>query len=482
MPDDESARQYVTSRINRAEQQVHSILNSSSQAGPRERFVFDKVIDMMDQYLQGRSDERLLILPGLRGTGKTTILAQAYQWLRSQGIDEERILHIEADEAWVRHGCSILDIVDAYEGRIGLDITFIPRNEPRFLLIDEAQKDPRWDLILKIIYDRTKSIFTIATGSSALLLAEGAEVVRRAWNMRVGPLALSEHIWLKKGINVDKATRDEAFNALFRSQDAKSAWARLMAIKTLEGELTRGIAPFEVEDYLVRGSIPRALGMARTDDVMRFLLDMEGRIVDNDLTSILAMDMQTKVKAYRLIHIMALNDRSSMDGLARDLEMSKATLIPMLAALERSGLLLRIRPYGSEATRNRKTSKYCFMASSMRAAHLWDVGRPMDDPRVLGPLLEDALASGLHMRGWTGPRMQIDFDHHDGGADFLVGNGIDPPIAVEVGYGKKEDDQVRGSAERVKVRYGITISDKQLSLSEDGAVIRVPIGMALMML
>lgn len=482
MPDKESARQYVAARISRAEQQASSALVLSSQIIPRERPAFEKVADMMDQYLQRKSDERLLVLPGLRGTGKTTMLAQAYHWLRSKGVGEERILYIEADEAWVRHECGILEILDAYERRIGMDLTLIPRERPCFLLIDEAQTDPRWDMALKIIYDRAKSIFTIATGSSALLLVEGAEVARRAWNIRVGPLTLSEYVWLKKGLRTSKTTRDQVFNVLFRSSDVKTAWAGLRDLNGLEGELTKYLNPFEVDEFLVRGAIPRALVVEQLDDVMRLQLEMEGRIVNVDLTSILNIDPQTKVKAHRLIHALALHDRSSMDGLARDLDMSKATLIPMLAALERSGLLLRIRPFGSEATRNRKTSKYCFMAPSMRAAHLWDVGRPLDDHRVLGPLLEDAIVSGLHMRGWMGPRLQIDYDHHEGGADLLVGNGFDPPVAVEIGYGKKNDDQVKRSAARFKVRYGITISDRSLSISEDGSTIRVPIGIALMVL
>ena len=39
-------------------------------------------------------------------------------------------------------------------------------NEPIFLLIDEAQYDKDWSLTGKIIFDDTKNIFIIFTGSS----------------------------------------------------------------------------------------------------------------------------------------------------------------------------------------------------------------------------------------------------------------------------------------------------------------------------
>lgn len=444
--------------------------------------MFTEITSRIDDYLHLQTDERLFILPGLRGTGKTTLLAQTYSWLRSHGVDSARILYFEADEAWLRHGSRILDLVDAYERHLRSDILMIPRETPCFLLIDEVQSDPRWDLTLKILYDRTKSLFVLATGSSALMLHEGAEVSRRSHDVRIGPLTFSEYLWLKRGLEVSRDLKDEAFRALFMSPDAKTAWGRLNELRHVGYLNALGTLPHELEEYLIVGALPRALALKRNDDIMRMSLEMERRIIERDLAGIVPMDEATKSKVYRLIHTLALSDRSSLESLSRDLELSKPTLIAVVAALERAGLLLRVRPFGSQATRNRKTSKYAFMAPSMRAAHFWDAARPLDDHRVLGPLLEDAVASGLHMRGWTGPRVQVDYDYHDGGADLLVGNGFDPPIAIGVGYGSKDEMQIKNTAERHKIRYGITISERQLSLSEDGNVIRLPKDMALMLL
>jgi predicted AAA+ superfamily ATPase len=212
------------------------------------------------------------------------------------------------------------------------------------------------------------------------------------------------------------------------------------------------------------------------------MLEMERRVVERDLAAIIPMDGSTKVKVMRLMHVLALNDRTSIESLSRDLDIAKPTLIAVLAALERAGLLLRVRPFGSQATRNRKTSRYLFMASSLRAAHFDEAGRPLDDHRALGPLLEDAFAAGVQMQEWRGPRLQVEYDHHQGGADFIVGNGFDPPVAVEIGYGKKDDEQVIRTSERVDIRYGITISNKGISLSDDGKIIRIPRETALLLL
>ena len=41
---------------------------------------FDKVKLMIDSFLDGESEERFFVLPGIRGVGKTTILYQCYEY------------------------------------------------------------------------------------------------------------------------------------------------------------------------------------------------------------------------------------------------------------------------------------------------------------------------------------------------------------------------------------------------------------------
>ena len=80
-----------------------------------------------------------LILPRLRGVGKTTLLLQCYEYL----FKEKNV--------------SIADIL------------YISCDAPIFLLIDEIHYDKNWTLHAKILYDKSPFIFMIFTGSSLLL-------------------------------------------------------------------------------------------------------------------------------------------------------------------------------------------------------------------------------------------------------------------------------------------------------------------------
>ena len=75
-----------------------------------------------------------------------------------------------------------------------------------FLLIDESQYDKNWALSGKLIYDKTKNIFMIFTGSSALNLEYDADSARRLIKENITPLNYNQHLKLKYNYNYVCAT------------------------------------------------------------------------------------------------------------------------------------------------------------------------------------------------------------------------------------------------------------------------------------
>jgi predicted AAA+ superfamily ATPase len=266
MPEDATLQEYVNAKLVKGGPQARSLLSLSSQASPHERAVFNELAVRFEDYLGKKTDERLFLLPGLRGAGKTTLLAQMYSWLAAHGVESRRILYFNADEAWLLHGFSILNIIDAYERHLRTDLVGISRDSPCFLLIDEVQSDPKWDITLKVIFDQSRSLVVLATGFSAILLQGSAEVARRSHDIRIGPLTLAEYLWLKRGAGISQEIRDRACKALFWSPDAATAMARLEELR-IRSLSTNGPYPHELEEYLVTGSLPRALALSRVDDV-----------------------------------------------------------------------------------------------------------------------------------------------------------------------------------------------------------------------
>ena len=76
-------------------------------------------------------------------------------------------------------------------------------DEKLFLLIDESHFDKDWSLSGKIITDKSKNIFAIFTGSSAINLEYNAEAARRMIRYPITPLNYSQHLKLKYNYHTD---------------------------------------------------------------------------------------------------------------------------------------------------------------------------------------------------------------------------------------------------------------------------------------
>ena len=73
-----------------------SLNNELSNMGVKfnHRDDFDEIKLLMDEFIDGNNVNRYIVLPGLRGVGKTTILFQAYDYLLNQkNINPEQILY-----------------------------------------------------------------------------------------------------------------------------------------------------------------------------------------------------------------------------------------------------------------------------------------------------------------------------------------------------------------------------------------------------
>ncbi|AEC52027.1 hypothetical protein PNA2_1111 [Pyrococcus sp. NA2] len=124
----------------------------------RGRFILDELIRRVDNYLEGGKSGTIL-LPGLRGTGKTTLLGQLYLYILSKTSD---VIYLPVDELSLL-GFNLYEAIERY--------TKLFKPERPVILLDEVHYDEKWDLTLKVLHDRMEFL-TIATGSSAIKLRE----------------------------------------------------------------------------------------------------------------------------------------------------------------------------------------------------------------------------------------------------------------------------------------------------------------------
>ena len=76
---------------------------------------FYEIKSFIDDFLEGYTNNRYIVLPGLRGVGKTTILYQLYDYLLKQkNINQNQILYLSCEALNDRFKFKILDVIECF--------------------------------------------------------------------------------------------------------------------------------------------------------------------------------------------------------------------------------------------------------------------------------------------------------------------------------------------------------------------------------
>ena len=170
--------EYVQTQIAQSSNRLSGYTKDPKGLELYKRSVYLVLEKYVKDFLKGTiTDPRILIMPGLRGTGKTTLLAQLFLNQLTSGVEK---IYISADEVVKRFDIGLWELLEHYEKIIGFRLEEL--KQPLILFFDEIHYDRKWASFLKSIYDRTKKVMVICTGSAALLLREqmNADIARRA--------------------------------------------------------------------------------------------------------------------------------------------------------------------------------------------------------------------------------------------------------------------------------------------------------------
>ena len=138
--------QYIKNQLVRADDRLRPYVRTGTWNYPR-RNAFFKIEKYLKDFLRGNHESRWVIIPGLRGVGKTTVVAQIFFWLQQQsGIKKNHVLYISVDDI-VTAGFSLKHVLDAYESVLGQNFESV--KDVVVLLIDEVQQDTQWAAVLK---------------------------------------------------------------------------------------------------------------------------------------------------------------------------------------------------------------------------------------------------------------------------------------------------------------------------------------------
>lgn len=470
---------HVQHQIAQAGSRLAGYANDQNDKPYPKRNVFIRIEKYVKNFLSGRGEQRWVIIPGLRGVGKTTILAQIYLEFSKNPPEGVQILYVSLDEVKNVLNASLLDVIEAYEQILG--VSFEKQDKPILLLVDEAQYDPKWASILKSLYDRSKKVCIICSGSSAVSLQTNPDVIRRAIFEKLYPMSFTEFQMIKNTIFSPAGLKQKMKEALYLGENAEHAYEGLKTLETIVLSYWSKIDRMDVQKYLTIGTLPFAIRYPNAAQVYEAILLLLDKIIAQDIEELGKFDSETLGSIKRLLYILADVDVISIHKLTELLPPTRITLSNVFDVLEKAELLIKIDPYGSNTSQARKPSKYLFMTPAIRLSLLNITGQEGTFLTRQGKLLEDIAA--LHFyREFVMPGIgNISYDSSLESADFILQIANKKQLAVEIGMGDKELRQVISSMKKIKCDYGIIFSSGPLTLIKEENIVKVPLDYFLLM-
>lgn len=440
---------------------------------------FYNIAKYVDNYLDNNDINRFLVLPGLRDVGKTTLLFQVYEYLQKEkGISPHNILYFSCDRLKKLGEVDIFDVVKEYiETYHSSIIETLPHKV--FILIDEAQNDKEWSMNGKLLFDSSKNIFMIFTGSSALKLSYNIDAARRLLNFPIYPLTYSEHLKLKYG-SFENDVSNSIKNLIFEGQTHD--------IKELERKVLNIYSNLQIYDmseweyYLQFGGYPSSF-YQNNDDITKKIVNMVEKVVTTDMTNIHDINNNTQYKTFQILNYFAFQNPGVVSkGSLSNLFNTKIGLVTkILDILEKTQLIFHVEAFTSSVKRTTKPHEYFFATPSLKHNLALDLGSAVleDKKAYLGKLLENYVASSfINLDNKITGSYKIYYDdsnkNSEKNVDFIVQRGMEKPVPIEVSCGKKDKSQIKRAISKYNSSHGIVISNNFRNAVKEDNVIYIP--------
>ncbi len=331
---------------------------------PYKRTVFTTLV----KYLETR---HIIAIVGLRRVGKTTLMKQLIEHTQMT-IQPENIFFFTFEEQWGK--TEILEDILYYFLETKATTT------RKLILLDEIQKVPGWEEILKRFYDRYPDIKFIVSGSASLRISQSIEsLAGRIFDVYVTPLSFFEFIELNN-VRLQTAAKTEIYetcstlyqNNLFQKE-------KLIAL---------------FNEYLFKGGFPEIATETSEEVIHKYITNsVIERIILKDLPEEYAIK---NIAGLRGILEYAAKETSKLfiyDTLASTLGLNKETVSNYIEYLKRAFLLHVFYNYTSGAEKQLRTSKKLHFVLPSVALSMESYDRNiLHHPEIMGKYIESLLA------------------------------------------------------------------------------------------
>lgn len=463
-------RSYVERQLALSEDKLENWIDQDGKKKPK-RSIFKPVANEINNFLNHKHQKNVILIPGLRGIGKTTLLFQLYDEIQGE-FTEERLLYLTCDDL-DNFELDLIEALNAYEKFfLQKNLEAFGNDEKVLIFLDEAHYQESWAKKVKSYSDRSKNLLFIVTGSSALSLEISSDLARRKKEFDMFPLNFPEYLRIinsagdKETISPPDNTVDRIKQAVFGNVEQKKIKEELEAtIPLLRSGYLSKITPWEpkLEKFLVQGGFPFCVDRSKRE-IHEDILEICGKIGEEDLPLVSPVGKRGKVAKSGLntLQLIADNPAFSLRRIAESIgNISRESISNLLRGYNKAGLVQILRPYGSAKEMTRKTNEYYFASPTLQAALWYRVGSLTEDEKHIGKLWETFTANSIvKMKRDSQLVRDVFYDYRDGGADFIVQLRNEDLVALEVGWGKKSVRQVLNTLERISGDYGVVVSER----------------------
>lgn len=284
-------------------------------------------------------NDRLIMIKGARGVGKTTMMVQRCREYGDKGV------YASLDQLFFNDH-TILELADYHYKHGGTH-----------LYLDEVHLYPRqnWEQELKNIYDSYPGLHIVFTGSSLLHLnSKIADLSRRVAVYELRGLSFREYLNFSGNFDFDKFSLEDIITN--HRLLASSVISKINVIAEFEKYLKKGYYPFFME----------CSEITYAQRIERLVL----AVIDIDIPAITAIEYETQLKLKKLLVTLAeqVPFVPNITNLGRDIAVTRNQLMKFFTLLSEGAIIRTLMDATTQPKRAAKPEKILFDNPSVMQA------------------------------------------------------------------------------------------------------------------
>ncbi|MBR6017943.1 MAG: AAA family ATPase [Paludibacteraceae bacterium] len=256
---------------------------------------------------------RLIVLKGARGVGKTTMLLQH---ITRTFEDTSKALYVAADHIWFANH-TLIDLAEYHYTHGGTH-----------LFIDEIHKYQNWQQEIKNIYDSFPRLNLVVTGSSMLRIEHAlGDLSRRCKEYTLRGLSFREYLKLEGVADWPVLSLEDILQ--HHPQLASKMTGQAKVLGHFENYLRHGYYPFYIEE-----------GNGFDERLQRVI----NTVLTEDIPAVVSVEYETIYKLRQLLAIFSEQSPYTLNvsALARTLETSTSQVMKLFDLLNQAAIIRRL--------------------------------------------------------------------------------------------------------------------------------------------